>query len=162
MAFTVLIENAGEDGWGAYVPDLPGCTAGGHTFEEVVQSVQTSTELWLQHAHEVGDQIPVPSTQALSMSVAAWLLSFGMCNKPFQIGPGLDESWRSRTFQRRTPECHEHCGSCMSVGCPCPEHKAEWISGFLCVSPVDHELWLCPKCFERYRVQLDLKLESAS
>ncbi len=68
--YTVVFENAGEDGWGAYVPDLPGCTAGGASFDEVVVSVQTSIELWLAHAKECGDLIPDASTQALSLSVA--------------------------------------------------------------------------------------------
>ncbi len=68
--YTVVFENAGSDGWGAYVPDLPGCTAGGATFEEAVQSIQTSIELWLKHAGESGELIPPPATQALSLSVA--------------------------------------------------------------------------------------------
>lgn len=52
------------------MPDLPGCTAGGNTFEDAVKAVQKSIELWLQHAYESGEQIPTPSTQALALSVA--------------------------------------------------------------------------------------------
>lgn len=68
--YTVVFENAGPDGWGAYVPDLPGCTAGGASFEEAVRSVQTSIELWLAHAEECGEPIPEPTTEALTLSVA--------------------------------------------------------------------------------------------
>ncbi len=68
--YAVVFENAGADGWGAYVPDLPGCTAGGATFEEAVRSVQKSIELWLAHAAQCGEHIPEPTTQALTLSVA--------------------------------------------------------------------------------------------
>lgn len=70
MRYTAIFEDTGPDGWGAYVPDLPGCTAAGATFEEAVQSIQTSIELWLKHAGESGERIPPPATQALSLSVA--------------------------------------------------------------------------------------------
>ncbi|HTQ11723.1 MAG TPA: type II toxin-antitoxin system HicB family antitoxin, partial [Fimbriimonadaceae bacterium] len=68
--YLVVFENAGEDGWGAYVPDLPGCTAGGASLDEAVKSAQKSIELWIAHANEVGDPIPPPSTEGLSLSVA--------------------------------------------------------------------------------------------
>jgi len=68
--YTVVFENAGPDGWGAYVPDLPGCTAGGASFEDAVKAVQRSIELWLKHAEECGEPIPEPATQALALSVA--------------------------------------------------------------------------------------------
>ncbi len=68
--YTVVFENADKDGWGSYVPDLPGCTSAGSSFDEVVMSVQISIEMWLQQALESGEQIPPPSTQALSLSVA--------------------------------------------------------------------------------------------
>ena len=67
--YTVVFENAGADGWGAYVPDLPGCTAGGAKFDDVLRSIQESIELWLEHARESGDLIPPPLTEALSVSV---------------------------------------------------------------------------------------------
>ena len=68
--YTVVFENAGEDGWGAYVPDLPGCTAGGASFDETVRGIQTSIQLWIEDANANGDPVPAPSTEALSVSVA--------------------------------------------------------------------------------------------
>ncbi len=68
--YTVVFENAGSDGWGAYVPDLPGCTAGGASFDEVVRAVHHSIELWIEHAADSGEPIPPASTEALSVSVA--------------------------------------------------------------------------------------------
>lgn len=68
--YIAVFENGGEDGWGAYVPDLPGCTAAGAILEEAVEGIQVSIELWLEHARESGDPVPEPSTQAFSMSVA--------------------------------------------------------------------------------------------
>ena len=68
--YTVVFENAGDDGWGAYVPDLPGCTAAGASFDDAVKAVQVSIEIWLQHATEMGEPIPPPQTEALSLSVA--------------------------------------------------------------------------------------------
>ncbi len=70
--YTVMFENAGEDGWGAYVPDLPGCTAAGATFDETLRAVQHSIELWIEHATQAQEPIPPPSTEAVSVSVASW------------------------------------------------------------------------------------------
>lgn len=71
--YTVVFENAGSDGWGAYVPDLPGCTAGGASFEETIKSVQTSIVAWLKHAEECGEPIPEPTS--LSLVAASSLVS---------------------------------------------------------------------------------------
>ena len=68
--YAVVIENAGADGWAAYVPDLPGCTAGGVTREEALANVRTSAELWIAHAKECGEPLPLPSTQAASLAIA--------------------------------------------------------------------------------------------
>ena len=68
--YTVVFENAGKDGWGAYVPDLPGCTAGGESFDQTMHAIQKSIELWIEYATKSGESIPPPSTEALSLSVA--------------------------------------------------------------------------------------------
>jgi predicted RNase H-like HicB family nuclease len=68
--YTVVFENAGADGWGAHVPDLPGCTAGGETFDDVVGAIQESINLWIEDAVASKESIPQPRTQALSLSVA--------------------------------------------------------------------------------------------
>ncbi len=68
--YTVVFEDAGSDGWGAFVPDLPGCTAGGATFDDAMRDIQRSIALWIEHARENGEAIPAPSTEAVSLSVA--------------------------------------------------------------------------------------------
>ena len=68
--YTVVLENAGSDGWGAYAPDLPGCTAGGQSMEEAFANIQVSLRLWVEHAREAGDVIPVPRIQAASIGIA--------------------------------------------------------------------------------------------
>jgi len=68
--YAVLFKNAGEDGWGAHVPDLPGCTAAGKTMDETLRAIQHSIELWIEDAIEAGEEISAPSTEALSVSVA--------------------------------------------------------------------------------------------
>ena len=55
----VAVAEDGEDGsWSAYVPDLPGCTAGGATAEEALDNVMISVELWLAEAKAHGTHIP--------------------------------------------------------------------------------------------------------
>jgi predicted RNase H-like HicB family nuclease len=68
--YAVVLENAGADGWAAYVPDLPGCTAGGNSKEEALENVRTSAEQWIAHAKECGEPLPEPSTQATSLAIA--------------------------------------------------------------------------------------------
>ena len=68
--YTVVFEDSGVDGWGAYVPDLPGCTAGGTSFDEAMREIQRSIALWIEHAREAGEEVPPPLTEAVSMAVA--------------------------------------------------------------------------------------------
>jgi predicted RNase H-like HicB family nuclease len=59
MKYAVVIEK-GSDSYGAYVPDLPGCSVVGETREEVVQLIQEAIDLHLQSLKEHGDEIPLP------------------------------------------------------------------------------------------------------
>ena len=47
MRYAVVVE-AGETGFGAYVPDLPGCVAAGDTREEVVRLIQEAIEFHIE------------------------------------------------------------------------------------------------------------------
>jgi predicted RNase H-like HicB family nuclease len=67
MKYAVIIEK-GEDGYGAYVPDLPGCIAAGESKEEVIQLIQEGIEFHIEGLKEAGQSIPTPST---SIEVAA-------------------------------------------------------------------------------------------
>lgn len=68
MRYTVIIER-GEEGYGAYVPDLPGCVAVGDTVEEVTQLIQEAAPFHLEGMRLNGDPIPAPATRALEVEV---------------------------------------------------------------------------------------------
>ena len=70
MKYTVIIEKDG-DGYGAYVPDLPGCVAAGESKEEVVDLIQDAIELHLEGLKEEGEPIPEPLTKVEVIEVAA-------------------------------------------------------------------------------------------
>lgn len=55
------------DGWGAIVPDLPGCVGGGDTISEALSMLEDAKIGWLTSAIAHGDPIPEPTyTYALS------------------------------------------------------------------------------------------------
>jgi predicted RNase H-like HicB family nuclease len=70
MQYTVMIEKA-PTSYGASVPDLPGCVAVADTLEEVVRLIKGAIEMHLDGMREDGDPIPVPSTTAAVIEVAA-------------------------------------------------------------------------------------------
>lgn len=47
MRYVVIVEQ-GENGFGAYVPDLPGCVAVGETREEALRLIGEAVELHLE------------------------------------------------------------------------------------------------------------------
>ena len=61
MRYAVIIEK-GENSYGAYVPDLPGCVAVGDTVEEVKTLIKEAIEFHLEGMLEDGDKIPQPSS----------------------------------------------------------------------------------------------------
>jgi predicted RNase H-like HicB family nuclease len=69
MKYAVIYEKS-KTGYGAYVPDLPGCVAVGDTLEETAQLIREAIEMHLQGMREDGDPIPEPSTVADYVSVA--------------------------------------------------------------------------------------------
>ena len=70
MKYAVVIEK-GESGYGAYVPDLPGCIAAGDTREEVLRLIQEAIELHIQGLKEDGAVIPEPASSIEIIEVAA-------------------------------------------------------------------------------------------
>ena len=59
--FAVVFEKA-ESNWAAYVPDLPGCITTGSTLQETKQNIREAIELHLEAMLEVGEPIPVPTS----------------------------------------------------------------------------------------------------
>jgi predicted RNase H-like HicB family nuclease len=66
--YFAVAEDAEDGSWSAWVPDLPGCTAGGPTAEEALDNVRISIELWLAEAKSSG--LPIPSAEAHFRQIA--------------------------------------------------------------------------------------------
>ena len=67
--FLVIIEK-GENNYGAYSPDLPGCVAVGDTLEEVDKNMREAIEMHLEGIIEDHEPIPIPQSTAQYMDVA--------------------------------------------------------------------------------------------
>ncbi|HEY0379052.1 MAG TPA: type II toxin-antitoxin system HicB family antitoxin [Pyrinomonadaceae bacterium] len=61
MRYAVIIEE-GENSFGAYVPDLPGCAAVGETREEALKLIEEAIEFHIEGLREDGQPIPEPSS----------------------------------------------------------------------------------------------------
>ena len=60
--YAVVIEQS-EGGYGAYVPDLPGCVAAGDTLTETEQLIREAIPFHIEGLRENGDPIPEPTTR---------------------------------------------------------------------------------------------------
>lgn len=61
MRYAVIIER-GETGYGAYVPDLPGCVAVGETEDEVRALIAEAIQFHLDGLREEGLPLPAPTS----------------------------------------------------------------------------------------------------
>jgi len=59
MKYLVVVEK-GENSYGAYLPDLPGCAVVGETREEVLQLIREAVELHVSAMREQGAALPEP------------------------------------------------------------------------------------------------------
>jgi predicted RNase H-like HicB family nuclease len=69
MKYAVIYERS-SNGWGAYVPDLPGCVALGFTFEDTEHLIREAVQQHLHAMRQDGDPIPEPSHVANMLEVA--------------------------------------------------------------------------------------------
>ncbi len=63
MRYAVVIEKS-ETGYGAYVPDLPGCVAAGETIAETSGLIKEAIEFHLEGMREDGQTVPPPTSVA--------------------------------------------------------------------------------------------------
>jgi len=70
MRYAVIIEKSTE-GYGAYVPDLPGCVAAGESRDEVIKLIQEAIEFHIEGLREEGQLVPKPSSSVEFIDVAA-------------------------------------------------------------------------------------------
>jgi len=64
LRYTIIIEKAADGGYGAYVPDLPGCVGMGATHEEVVQNLIEGIKFHLDGLKQEGLPIPFANSEA--------------------------------------------------------------------------------------------------
>ena len=70
MKYLVVIEE-GENGFGAYVPDLPGCIAAAASREEVARLIPEAIQFHLDGLAEDGLPIPLPHSSSEVVEVGA-------------------------------------------------------------------------------------------
>ena len=70
MKYLVVIEE-GENGFGAYVPDLPGCIAAAASREEVGRLIHEAIQFHLDGLAEDGLPIPLPHSSSEVVEVGA-------------------------------------------------------------------------------------------
>lgn len=70
MKYMVVIEK-GESGYGAHVPDLPGCIAAGETREEILGLIKEAIEFHIEGLRESGEHVPPPSSAGEFIEVSA-------------------------------------------------------------------------------------------
>ncbi len=63
LRYAVIIEKS-DTGYGAFVPDLPGCVAAGESVEETERLIKEAIEFHLEGMNEDGVQIPLPTSVA--------------------------------------------------------------------------------------------------
>jgi predicted RNase H-like HicB family nuclease len=63
MRYAVVIEKSGT-GYGAFVPDLPGCVAMGETIEETEELIKEAIQFHLEGMKEDGVKTPSPTSVA--------------------------------------------------------------------------------------------------
>ncbi len=73
--YLVIFEKS-KNGFGAYVPDLPGVGVTGNTLEETEQHIYEAIEFHIEGLIEDGMQIPEPSTTAEVMGIRTKELSY--------------------------------------------------------------------------------------
>ena len=61
MTYLVVIEK-GQNSFGAYIPDLPGCAVVGETREEALQLIREAVDLHVSALRERGDALPEPAS----------------------------------------------------------------------------------------------------
>lgn len=68
MEFAVVVERSAT-GFGAYVPDLPGCVAVAETEAEVRELIREAIEFHLESLRDDGEPAPEPSARVTYVRV---------------------------------------------------------------------------------------------
>jgi predicted RNase H-like HicB family nuclease len=66
--YLVVIEQSPE-GFGAYVPDLPGCVSAGGSQDEVLQLIREAIEMHIEAMVKDGESVPAPASRAALVDI---------------------------------------------------------------------------------------------
>lgn len=75
MTEYLVVYEKSANGWGAYVPDLPGLGVVGETLEETHRLIEEGLGLHLQALKEQGQPIPRPTATSEKIAVDSALLA---------------------------------------------------------------------------------------
>ena len=70
IKYLVVVEKS-NNGFGAYVPDLPGCVAAAKTRNEIVALIQEAIEFHIEGLKQSGSPVPMPTSQSELVDVHA-------------------------------------------------------------------------------------------
>lgn len=70
MQYLVVVEKS-DTGFGAHVPDLPGCIAAAATRKEVLRLITEAIEMHIESLRQDGDPVPPPASQPEVVEVFA-------------------------------------------------------------------------------------------
>ena len=70
MEYLVVVEK-GSTGYGAHVPDLPGCVAAGESRREVLKLIREAIELHIEALRASGQSVPEPNSKSEVVRVDA-------------------------------------------------------------------------------------------
>jgi predicted RNase H-like HicB family nuclease len=70
MRYTVILER-GDTGWGAHVPDLPGCVAAGESREEALTLIGEAITFHIDGLRQEGLPVPEPRSEGDVIEVGA-------------------------------------------------------------------------------------------
>jgi len=62
MKYLVVFER-GPKGWGAHVPDLPGCVAAAQTRDQARRLIRGALPLHIEALQQAGEQVPRPVSE---------------------------------------------------------------------------------------------------
>ena len=68
MTYTAVIEKS-DNGYSAYVPDLPGCVAAGGTLAETADLISKGIVYHLEMLRDDGDPTPEPRAMSIQITV---------------------------------------------------------------------------------------------
>jgi predicted RNase H-like HicB family nuclease len=68
--YLVVIEQASDGSYSAYLPDIPGCASCGDTIEEVRSMIQEALGFHFEGMRKAGLPIPRPTSQSVYLDQA--------------------------------------------------------------------------------------------